>query len=310
MSKPLLKLGTRGSALAMAQTHEVIAALTAGNADLAAPGAIEIVTIRTSGDKIQDRALADQGGKGLFVKEIEDALADGIIDAGVHSSKDIPTRLPTTMRLGCVLPRADARDAFFSAKARTLEELVPKSIVGTASPRRQALILAKRPDLMVILMRGNVDTRLRKLDLGEVDATVLAVAGLQRLGLEHRIQSYLDPTWFVPASGQGTIALEIRAPDQRTAALLAPAHDRQSGLILEAERAVLYELDGSCNSPIAAWGRVEGTNFVIDGLAAQPDGTQIHRHQLVSRLDDMVATGAQLGRELKARLPADFFAAA
>jgi hydroxymethylbilane synthase len=296
--------------LALAQTQEVIAALGRARPELAAPGAIKTVVIKTTGDRILNQTLVDKGGKGLFIKEIEDALAQGLIDAGVHSAKDMPSQLPPSMTIGCVLPRADPRDAFFCNKAQTLETLLPRHIVGTASPRRQALTLAKRPDLMVILMRGNVDTRLDKLDRGEVDATILAVAGLQRLGLTHRIQSYLDPTEFVPAAGQGTIALEIRSDDSKTADLVAVINDPLNSAILAAERSVVAALDGSCNSPIAAWGRVEGDRFILDALAAQPDGTQIHRHRQAGPIGEIGQIGAETGQALKAQLPADFFAAA
>jgi hydroxymethylbilane synthase len=303
----ILKLGTRGSPLALAQTREVEAALQRASPLLAEPGAIETVIIRTTGDKIQNRALADEGGKALFVKEIEEALLDGRIDIGVHSAKDLPTLLPDGLAIGAVLKRADARDAFFARGDYTLETLPAGSVVGTASPRRQALVLSARPDLKVTLMRGNVDTRLKKLVAGEVDATLLAVAGLERLGEAHRIRVYLDPNTIVPAAGQGAIALEIRAGDESVAAIAGVNH-RESFNILAAERAVVLALEGSCTSPIAAWGREQAGEFVIDALAARLDGAAIHRVRLTGALTDMLKVGQDAGRQLKDALPVGFFA--
>jgi hydroxymethylbilane synthase len=305
--KSSLKLGTRGSPLAMAQTHEVIAALQAATPALCEDGAIEIVTIKTSGDRIQNRTLADQGGKGLFVKEIEEALTAGTIDVGVHSAKDLPTRLPHGMRIGCVLPRADPRDAFFARGDYTLETLPAGSIVGTASPRRQALVLSVRPDLKVALLRGNVGTRLRKLEEGVVDATMLAVAGLDRLDEAWRIKTYLDPNVIVPAAGQGTIALETRSGDEGTAGILDAINCATSATILEAERSVVGALNGSCNSPIAAWGRIQGGEFFMEALAARLDGSAIHRVRLAGSFAEALSIGHEAGRQLSEALPPDFF---
>ena len=303
----ILKLGTRGSPLALAQTREVESALQRANPALAEAGAVETVIIRTSGDKIQNRALADEGGKALFVKEIEEALIEGRIDIGVHSAKDLPTILPEGLVIGAVLKRADARDAFFARGDYTLDTLPAGSRVGTASPRRQALVLSARPDLKVTLMRGNVDTRLKKLVAGEVDATLLAVAGLERLGEAHRIRVYLDPNTIVPAAGQGSIALEVRNGDEATASWVRPINHRESFATLAAERAVVLALEGSCTSPIAAWGREQAGDFVIDALAARLDGSAIHRVRLTGTLADMVKVGQEAGRQLKDALPAGFF---
>jgi hydroxymethylbilane synthase len=306
-SNPILRLGTRGSPLAMAQSREVAAALANMKPELGEPGAIEIVVIRTTGDAIQNRSLANQGGKGLFVKEIEEALERGAVDIGVHSAKDLPTHLPPDMAIGCVLPRADPRDAFFARRHTTLQTLPPGSLVGTASPRRQALILSTRPDLNVTLLRGNVETRLRKLDEGEVDATLLAVAGLDRLEQSGRITEYLDPNVIVPAAGQGTIALEIRSSDHRVRDLIAPANCAASAVMLDAERSVVSALNGSCNSPIAAWARMQSGEFVIDALAAKLDGSAIHRVRLTGVTADALPIGREAGRQLAAALPPDFF---
>ena len=221
----LLRIGTRGSPLALAQAREVQARLAAALG--VAPDAIELRVIKTTGDTIQDRPLVELGGKGLFTKEIEQALLDGAIDLAVHSAKDIPAELPAGLVLAACLPREDARDAFISRKAATLAALAPGAVVGTASPRRQAMVLRLRRDLTVVPLRGNVETRLKKLDAGEVDATLLAMAGLNRLGLAAAATCALDLDDFVPAAGQGVIALEIRA--RRRGDSRAPRLDRRCG---------------------------------------------------------------------------------
>ena len=219
-----LRIGSRGSPLALVQANEVKSRLAAA-AGLDA-GRIEIEIIRTTGDVVQDRPLAESGGKGLFAKEIEEALIAGAIDLAVHSAKDLPTELPAGLMLAGFLPREDPRDAFISRKAKTFGELPPGAVVGTASPRRQALVRRLRPDVGVVTLRGNVETRLRKLEAGEVDATLLAVAGLKRLGLVSAATAILDPDEFLPAVGQGAIAIETRADDIKTAR--AGRHDRRS----------------------------------------------------------------------------------
>jgi hydroxymethylbilane synthase len=304
-----IRLGTRGSPLALVQANIVAEQLRIAHPVLAEPGALEIVIVHTTGDSTQKQnvSLVDRGGKGLFIKEIEDALIDGHIDVAVHSAKDMPTELPPGMMIGCVLPRADPRDAFFSRDGSTLDSLPAGSVVGTSAPRRQALVLAARPDLLVTVFRGNVDTRLRKLEEGVVDATLLAVSGLVRLGQEHRIQTYLDPAVMVPAAGQGTLALEIRADDTTVKALLAPLHCATSGLMLAAERLVVAALEGSCNSPIAAWARVENGEFIIDALAARLDGSAVVRRRLAGQPAEALALARQAGAQLKAELPPGFF---
>src|SRR5579883_171066 len=251
-----LSIGSRGSPLALAQARAVQESLAAA-AGVAA-GQIEIKVIRTTGDLVQDRSLAEAGGKGLFTKEIEEALLARRIDLAVHSAKDVPTVLPPGLVLAGFLPREDPRDAFVSGKARTLGELAPGAVVGTASPRRQALVRRLRPDVSVVTLRGNVETRLRKLEAGAADATLLAVAGLKRLGLLSVAAAILDPDEFVPAVGQGAIAIEARADDAGARALVASIGDADTASALAAERAFLAELDGSCRTPIAGHASVSG----------------------------------------------------
>ena len=272
MTKPL-KIGTRGSPLALAQTNLLIAALQAKHAGLQA----EVVTITTSGDRIQDRPLSEAGGKGLFTKEIEDALLAGEIDCAVHSMKDMPTQLPAGLIIPCLLPREDVRDAFFSLKAKTLADLPQGSVVGTSSLRRQAIILAKRPDLKVVTFRGNVGTRLRKLEEGVVDATLLAVAGLNRLGQSHLIQSILEPEVMLPAVAQGAVGIEVRENDRATQKLLEAVHCYTTELRVTAERSFLAVMDGSCRTPLAALMGVPDPHHRarFDALKAEPDGSRV-----------------------------------
>ena len=253
---PRLRLGTRGSPLALAQANEVCARLASAHPELA-EGAVEIVVITTTGDTIQDRTLADIGGKGLFTKEIEEALLAGRIDAAVHSMKDVPTWLPEGLEISTILPREDPRDALFSAGGQDLAGLPAGSVIGTASLRRQAQVLMARPDLRVVPFRGNVQTRLRKLAEGEVDATLLAMAGLNRLGLSGEVSAVLAPEVMLPAVAQGAIGLEIRSDDAGTRDTLAALDDRDSAIRVAAERACLAVLDGSCRTPIAAFAEFE-----------------------------------------------------
>jgi hydroxymethylbilane synthase len=244
-----LRIGTRGSPLALAQAHMTRAALAAAQG--VAEDAIEIVTIRTSGDRIQDRPLAEAGGKGLFTKEIEEALLAGIVDLAVHSAKDMPTVLPGGLMLAACLPREDVRDAFISRGAPSLRELPQAAVVGTASLRRQAMVKRLRPDVSVVPLRGNVETRIRKLEAGEVDATLLALAGLKRLGLADKATALLDVQEFLPAVGQGAITIEARSDDARIRELLARIDHADTSTALACERAFLAVLDGSCRTPIA-----------------------------------------------------------
>jgi len=307
MTNPL-RIGTRGSPLALAQAYQTRDRLQAAHPELRDDGAIEIVVIKTTGDRIQDRTLAEAGGKGLFTKEIEDDLAAGRIDLAVHSMKDVPTWLPDGLEMSCLLPREDPRDAWFSRSGATLDDLPAGSVVGTASLRRQAQVLARRPDLTVIPLRGNVQTRLAKLDEGQVDATMLALAGLRRLGLTDRITAVIEPEVMLPAVAQGAIGIEIRARDERTRALLAPLNCAETAVRVEAERALLAELDGSCRTPIAALARLEADGaLALEALVASPAGRQIFRARRTGAPRDAAAMGRDAGAELKADLPADFF---
>src|SRR6266849_3534939 len=238
MSRPLLRIGTRSSALALAQAAELRARLARAHAELAAPDAIETVAIRTTGDRLGDRALAALGGKGLFTKELEEALLAGSIDCAVHSAKDLPSLLPQGLSLTCHLPREDPRDAFFSLKAASLAALPSGAVVGTSSPRRRAQVLHARPDLRIVPLRGNVDTRLTKLAAGVVDATLLAVAGVKRLGLADRITRIMPSEEILPAVAQGAIGIESRIDDARIRRYLDAIDDRPTAACVTAERAL------------------------------------------------------------------------
>ena len=300
-----LRIGSRGSPLALVQANEVKNRLAAA-AGLDA-GRIAIEIIRTTGDVVQDRPLADAGGKGLFAKEIEEALIAGTIDLAVHSAKDLPTELPAGLVLTGFLPREDPRDAFISHKAKTFGELPPGAVVGTASPRRQALVRRLRPDVGVVTLRGNVETRLRKLEAGDVDATLLAVAGLKRLGLISAATAILDPDEFLPAVGQGAIAIETRADDSKTRALVAMIDDPDTAIAVAAERAFLAVLDGSCRTPIGGHARLRGPAVHFRGIIVKPDGSEAFEVEREGRREDATKLGAEAGRELRQRASADFF---
>ena len=301
---PLLRIGTRGSPLALAQAHEVRARLAAAHG--CAEEAIAIVTIRTSGDMIQDRPLAEAGGKGLFTKEIEEALIDGRVDVAVHSAKDMPTVLPSGLAIAACLPREDARDVFISRKAKTLAALPPGAVVGTASLRRQAQVLRLRPDVEVVTLRGNVGTRIAKLEAGAVDATLLALAGLKRLGLDEVATAILEVDAFVPAVGQGTIAMETRDHDQTTRNMLQTIADQPAQTALSAERGFLAALEGSCRSPIAGHATVAGGEVRFRGMILRADGSEVLECQRVGPTADAEALGRDAGAELRGRAPPGF----
>ena len=314
MTTPLLRIGTRGSPLALAQAEETRDRLAAAHPDLAAPGAFEIVVIKTTGDKVRDRALAEVGGKGLFTKEIEAALLDGGVDLAVHSMKDVPTWLPEGLEIAAVLPREDPRDAFLSPHGRRIADLPEGAVFGTASLRRQAQVLALRPDLDCVLLRGNVDTRLKKLAAGEVDATMLALAGLRRLGRDSEDHAVLAPEEILPAVGQGAIGLELRRDDARVRDLVRPLDDPPSARRVAAERTCLEVLDGSCRTPIAVLAEAEDTSGALRlrGLVAEPDGSRVHRSEASGPVTDIAeaeALGHAVGRELRAAAGEAFFAA-
>lgn len=306
MNEPL-RIGTRGSPLALIQAEEVRTRL----AEIAPDRTVEIVHIRTTGDRVRDRLLAEIGGKGLFTKEIEQALFDRTIDLAVHSMKDVETFLPDGLCIAAVLPREDPRDALICATAESLAGIPPGAAVGTASIRRQAQILHRRPDLKVVPFRGNVETRLRKLADGEAAATLLAVAGLRRLGLTGAAAGVLEPEELLPAAAQGAIGLETRADDTVTRDLVAAIDHPDSALCIGVERAMLAALDGSCLTPIGALATVDPANGLVtlDGLVARPDGTELHRQRRQAAAADALAMGTELGAALRARMGPDFFAA-
>ncbi len=288
-----LRIATRRSALALWQAEHVAALLRASRPGLA----VTLVPIVTQGDRIQDRPLADAGGKGLFIKELEVAMAEDRADIAVHSMKDVPAELPDGFIIAAVLPRADPRDAFLSRRYARFAELPRGARVGTSSQRRQCLLRAARPDLAIAPLRGNVDTRLRKLDDGDFDAIILAAAGLVRLGLGARITEYLDHSVSLPAVGQGIVGLECRnAPD--LLALLEPLDHRPTRECLTAERAFAARLEGSCQSPIAGFATVAGRALRLEGLVGAPDGATVYRQAVEGDARDGVALGRSLAEAL------------
>lgn len=300
-----LRIGTRGSPLALAQAHETRARLAAAH-DLT-DDVFEIVVIKVTGDAIQDRPLKEIGGKGLFTREIEQALLDGSIDIAVHSMKDMPTEQPDGLTLDCYLPREDVRDGFVSRTARSLKELAQGAIVGTSSLRRRAQLLARRPDLKVVEFRGNVQTRLQKLTDGVADCTFLAMAGLNRLGRDDVPATAVDPDDMLPAIAQGAIGVERRAADARIADLLLPLHDRDTGLRVDAERAFLRRLDGSCQTPIAGLAILDGANLILRGEILRPDGSEVLSGERRGPATNGPAMGTDLAQELLAQAGPGFF---
>lgn len=301
----ILRLGTRGSPLALTQARMVRAALAKAHG--LDPERIALEVIRTSGDRIQDRPLADVGGKGLFTKEIEEALAAGAIDLAVHSSKDMPTVLPAGLMLSAFMEREDPRDVFISRKASSIAELPQGATVGTASLRRQAMVKRKRPDLTIVPLRGNVDTRLRKLDEGVADATLLALAGLKRLGLADAATAILGIDEFLPAVGQGAIGIETRAEDSRTREMLDAINHADTFSALTAERAFLAVLDGSCRTPIGGHATISGGRLRFRGMIVKPDGSEAFEATREGDVCEAEKLGADAGGELKGRAGPDFF---
>jgi hydroxymethylbilane synthase len=312
MASPLLRIGSRASPLALTQAEAVRARLALAIDALAEPGAVEIVAMTTTGDTVRDRRLADFGGKGLFTKEIEEALLAGSIDIAVHSMKDVPTFLPDGLVIGALLPREDPRDALLVDTARlgtitSIAALPQGAVVGTSSPRRQALLLHQRPDLQVVSLRGNVETRVRKLKEGQIDATLLAVAGLKRLGMVEQAQTALDPLEMLPAVAQGAIGIEARLADDRILALLAGIDDPATRIRVTAERAMLAVLDGSCRTPIGGLATLAGDALALDGLVVMPDGRGLHRTRQVGSAEDGERLGREIGAELRRRVDPAFF---
>jgi len=299
------RIGTRGSPLALVQARMVRSRLAMA-AGLNEKG-IELVVIRTTGDIIQDRSLAEEGGKGLFTKEIEEALLDRRIDLAVHSAKDMPTFLPKGLVLAACLEREDPRDVFISRRARSLAELPRGASLGTTSPRRQAIARRTRPDLAMAPLRGNVETRLRKLDAGEVDAILLALAGLKRLGLVEHATHIMSTDEFLPAVAQGAIGIEARDDDQRMRDILSRLDHLDTSTAIICERAFLAALDGSCRTPIAGHATISGNAVQFRGLIARPDGVAAHDIAGTGSREDAAAIGTDAGRALKHQAGPGFF---
>ncbi len=300
-----LKIGTRGSPLALAQAHETRSRLMQAHG--LPERAFTIEVIQTTGDAVQDRPLSEIGGKGLFTKEIELALLDGRIDIAVHSMKDVATELPDGLVIDCTLPREDVRDAFISRKFSSIAELPEGATVGTSSLRRRAQLLAMRPDLKLVEFRGNVQTRLKKLEGGVAEATFLACAGLRRLG-NFDIANPIETGVMLPACAQGAVGIERRESDDAAAALLAPIHDEDTFTRISAERAFLKELDGSCRTPIGGLAEIDGEIMCFRGEIIRPDGSVIHAGSWEGPISEAVRIGAAAGIELRAKGGEGFFA--
>jgi hydroxymethylbilane synthase len=298
----ILRIGTRGSPLALAQAHETQNRLAAAHPALKT----EIAIIKTTGDKILDRPLADIGGKGLFTKEIDEAMSAGEIDISVNSMKDVPTWLPDGIILPCMLPREDPRDAFISSTAKNIDDLRQGAVVGTSSLRRQAQILLRRPDLEVVSLRGNVQTRLRKLEAGEVDATFLAIAGLNRLGMADAATSVIPTDICLPAVGQGAIGITCRENDAHAQEILVPLNDATTHICVSAERTMLEILDGSCRTPIGGLATLEGDVYSFQCLIAKIDGSDVLQTSRYGKIEHAIALGKEAGEELLSRAGPDY----
>jgi hydroxymethylbilane synthase len=304
-TRPLL-IGTRGSPLALWQARHVWTRLLAANG--LGEGDVGLSTITTSGDRIKDKPLREFGGKGLFTKEIDEALLRGDVDLAVHSMKDLETELPAGLCIAAILPRADVRDAFVSTKAPSLEKLPPGAVVGTSSLRRQAQVKRLRPDLRVADIRGNVETRLNKLGDRQADATLLALAGLERLGLTSHVTSILSTEEMLPAVAQGAIGVTCRSDDAKTRALLAPLNDATSAATVACERAFLARLDGSCKTPIAGLAEIADGILRFRGLILAPDGSEWYDIEVTGIAANALNIGADAGEELRARAGPEFIA--
>ncbi|MCE5333509.1 MAG: hydroxymethylbilane synthase [Desulfobacteraceae bacterium] len=296
MTEQRIRIGTRGSMLALRQSGMIKAAL-----EKLWPGlAVELEIIRTTGDKITDVPLAQVGGKGLFVKEIEDALLDGSVDLAIHSMKDVPAELPEGLEIAAVPLREDPRDVLIMNGPKEIRDLPKGAVVGTSSLRRSAQMLTLRPDLEIRTLRGNLDTRIRKLHEGRYHAIILAAAGLKRMGWEDRITAYLDPVDFIPAIGQGALGIEARSEDERIARLLAPLNHSESGIAIRAERSLLKELEGGCQVPIGGHARILGDRIQLCGLVASLDGREVFRVIRETAAEEAVKLGKDVAAELLA----------
>ncbi len=299
------RIGTRGSPLALAQAHETRDRLRAA---FGLPQeAFEIVVIKVTGDAVQDRPLKEIGGKGLFTREIEDALLDGSIDIAVHSMKDMPVEQPEGLILDTYLPREDVRDAFVSLGGGALADLSQGAVVGTSSLRRKAQLLARRPDLQIVEFRGNVQTRLRKLSEGVAEATFLAMAGLNRLGMTDVPRQAIAPEDILPAVAQGAIGIERRLADSRAAAMLEAIHHGPTGQRLAAERAFLAALDGSCQTPIAGLAELGGDNLRLRGEILRIDGSEVISDDQTAPIEDGAALGREMARKMLEKAGPGFF---
>jgi len=295
LSNPI-RIATRRSKLALWQAEHVLALLRTAHPQVP----FELLPMSTQGDRVLDRALAEVGGKGLFVKELEVAMQEGRADIAVHSMKDVPSELPPGFRIAAALPRANPNDAFLSLRFRRFADLPRGARVGTSSPRRQAQLRHARPDLALELLRGNVDTRLRRLGEGGLDAILLACAGLERLGLGDRITEVLDADLCVPAVGQGVIGIECREDDARSRDVLAALHHEDSFVRLSAERAFARALDGSCHSPIAAHATLAAGSLTLRGFVGAPDGTEVYRDSIAGPAASADDLGLALARRMQA----------
>lgn len=301
--EPIITIGTRGSPLALAQAYLTQKLLGEAFEELAPEGAVKIQTIKTTGDMVLDKALKDLGGKGLFTKELDVCLLNKEVDICVHSMKDVPTWLVPNTVLPCLLEREDTRDVFISPKADRLEDLPDGSVIGSASLRRQAQILAKNPTLKVVNFRGNVQTRLRKLDDGEVDATLLALAGLKRMDMTEFITSTLEQEEMLPAISQGAIGIQCREDDEQTIKYIMALNHPETKICVDCERAFLSALDGNCRTPIAGQANIVDGVLQFRGLIAAEDGTEIHRTEASGSPEDAVKIGTDAGLVLKERAP-------
>jgi len=298
MKKNKVVIGTRGSKLALWQAEWVKAELQRLNPGLE----IELNKIKTTGDKILDVPLAKVGGKGLFVKEIEEALLKGEADLAVHSMKDVPTEFPEGLYLAVICEREDPRDAFIAQNnqqaAKSLKALPQGATIGTSSLRRACQLLSKRPDLKIAQLRGNLETRFRKLDEGQFDAMILAAAGVKRLGWQQRISEIIEPAISLPAIGQGAVGIECRINDEFIKQLIAPLNHTETSICVRAERALLKRLQGGCQVPIAAYATIQGDRLVMDGLVGSVTGDQIIREHLEGKIEDAETIGVTLGEKL------------
>ena len=296
LAKEIIRIGTRGSMLALQQSGMMKAAVEALWPDVL----VELRVIKTTGDKITDVPLAKVGGKGLFVKEIEDALLDRSIDFAVHSMKDVPAVLPPGLEIGAVPEREDPRDVLIMHSGQDLSDLAPGAAIGTSSLRRSAQILRLRPDFRILTLRGNLDTRIRKLKDRQYDAIILAAAGLRRMGWQDRITMYLDPVEFIPAIGQGALGIEVRSDDERMRRILKPLNHPNTALAVQAERTLLKELEGGCQVPIGGHARIVGNDIELSGLVASLDGREVFRSVRTAPCPNAVELGNRVAEELLA----------